>query len=133
MAAITSPDYPGERLVVCRNPDLARERARKRQDLLAATEKDSPPSRPRSGAPASRCAARPRLRSGRRPRQKPVSATEFPATRENNREFCGFRRLRAQIDVRPARKFSDLQRNSLRNRTGNFSRHIRENFSSNRE
>ena len=40
MAAITSPDYPGERLVVCRNPDLARERARKRQDLLAATEKD---------------------------------------------------------------------------------------------
>jgi hypothetical protein len=40
MAAITSPDYPGERLIVCRNPDLARERARKRQDLLAATEKD---------------------------------------------------------------------------------------------
>jgi hypothetical protein len=26
MAAITSPDYPGERLIVCRNPDLARER-----------------------------------------------------------------------------------------------------------
>src|SRR4249920_1662295 len=40
MAAITSPDYPGERLIVCRNPDLARERARKRQDLLAAIEKD---------------------------------------------------------------------------------------------
>jgi len=40
MAAITSPDYPGERLVVCRNPDLARERTRKRQDLLAATERD---------------------------------------------------------------------------------------------
>jgi hypothetical protein len=38
MAAITSPDYPGERLIVCRNPDLARERTRKRQDLLAATE-----------------------------------------------------------------------------------------------
>ena len=37
MAAITSPDYPGERLIVCRNPDLARERARKREDLLAAT------------------------------------------------------------------------------------------------
>src|SRR5208282_2765275 len=28
MAAITSPDFPGERLIVCRNPDLARERAR---------------------------------------------------------------------------------------------------------
>jgi hypothetical protein len=40
MAAITSPDYPGERLIVCRNPDLARERARKRQELLAATEED---------------------------------------------------------------------------------------------
>ena len=40
MAAITSPDYPGERLIVCRNRDLARERARKREDLLAATEKD---------------------------------------------------------------------------------------------
>jgi hypothetical protein len=40
MAAITSPDYPAERLIVCRNPDLARERARKRQELLAATEKD---------------------------------------------------------------------------------------------
>ena len=40
MAAITSPDYPGERLIVCRNPDLARKRARKREDLLAATEKD---------------------------------------------------------------------------------------------
>jgi hypothetical protein len=40
MAAITSPDFPGERLIVCRNPDLARERARKRGDLLAATERD---------------------------------------------------------------------------------------------
>ena len=40
MAEITSPDYPGERLVVCRNPLLAAERARKRDDLLVATEKD---------------------------------------------------------------------------------------------
>jgi len=40
MAAITSPDYPGQRLIVCRNPDLARERTRKREDLLAATEAD---------------------------------------------------------------------------------------------
>src|SRR5512147_404800 len=39
MAAITSPDYPDERLIVCRNPDLARERRRKREALLAATEK----------------------------------------------------------------------------------------------
>jgi hypothetical protein len=40
MASITAPDFPGERLVVCRNPDLAAERTRKRQDLLAATERD---------------------------------------------------------------------------------------------
>jgi hypothetical protein len=40
MASITSPDFPGERLIVCRNPDLAAERTRKRQDLLAATERD---------------------------------------------------------------------------------------------
>lgn len=38
LAEIDHPDYPGERLVVCRNPALAAERARKRQDLLAATE-----------------------------------------------------------------------------------------------
>ena len=35
---ITHPDYPGERLVCCRNPLLATERARKREALLAATE-----------------------------------------------------------------------------------------------
>jgi transposase len=40
VASITSPEFPGERLVVCRNPDLAAERARKREDLLTATEKD---------------------------------------------------------------------------------------------
>ena len=40
IAAVTSPEFPGERLIVCRNPDLARERARKREDLLAATERD---------------------------------------------------------------------------------------------
>jgi Transposase DDE domain len=38
LAEITSPDYPGERLVVCRNPALARQRAAKREDLLQATE-----------------------------------------------------------------------------------------------
>ncbi len=40
MAAITSSDFPGERLIVCRNPALAAERTRKREDLLAATERD---------------------------------------------------------------------------------------------
>jgi Transposase DDE domain len=39
LAEIAHPDYPGERLIACLNPALAAERARKRQDLLAATEK----------------------------------------------------------------------------------------------
>ena len=38
LAEITAPDFPGERLVVCRNPLLAEERTRKREDLLHATE-----------------------------------------------------------------------------------------------
>ena len=40
LVEISSADYPGERLVCCRNPALADERARKRQDLLTATEKE---------------------------------------------------------------------------------------------
>jgi hypothetical protein len=51
LAEITSDDFPGERLVACRNPVLAAERARKREDLLAATEKLLAPilARVRSG------------------------------------------------------------------------------------
>src|ERR1700759_5488320 len=40
MASITAPDFPGERLGVCRNPDLAAERAPKREELLTDTEND---------------------------------------------------------------------------------------------
>ena len=40
LTEITHPDYPGERLVCCRNPALAEQRTRKRDDLLAATEKE---------------------------------------------------------------------------------------------
>jgi hypothetical protein len=39
LAEITSPDFPGERLIACRNPVLAADRARTRSELLAATEK----------------------------------------------------------------------------------------------
>ena len=62
MAAITSPDYPDERLIVRRNPELARERSRKREDLLAATER--PPRRDPAGCrtptSAPRCAGPPK-------------------------------------------------------------------------
>jgi hypothetical protein len=40
LAEITHPDFPGERLVACMNPLLAVERARKREDLLQATERE---------------------------------------------------------------------------------------------
>ena len=40
LAEISSPDYPGERLIACCNPFLAEERARKREELLQATEKE---------------------------------------------------------------------------------------------
>ena len=40
LASVTSADYPGERLIVCRNPELAGARRRKREDLLAATERE---------------------------------------------------------------------------------------------
>jgi transposase len=40
MASITSPDFPGERLIVCRNAELAAKRTHKRQELLDATERD---------------------------------------------------------------------------------------------
>ncbi len=59
-AEITSPDYPGERLVVCKNPLLAEEQGRKRAELLAASAKDlariaaqvQRPRRPLRGAAA---------------------------------------------------------------------------------
>ncbi|MBV9252004.1 MAG: IS1634 family transposase, partial [Acetobacteraceae bacterium] len=40
LAEVSAPEFPDERLMVCRNPLLADERDRKRQELLAATEAD---------------------------------------------------------------------------------------------
>jgi hypothetical protein len=50
LAEISSPEFPGERLVACRNPALAGERARKREALLAATEKLLAPIAARAAA-----------------------------------------------------------------------------------
>jgi len=60
LAEITSEEYPGERLIACRNPRLAEERARKRDELLEATEREldkivaatQRPNRPLRGAAA---------------------------------------------------------------------------------
>src|SRR3979411_1617249 len=43
LVEISAPEFPGERLVCCHNPVLAEQRARKRQELLAATEKELAP------------------------------------------------------------------------------------------
>ena len=47
LAEIESPDYPGERLVVCRNPLVAEDRRRRREELLSATERELAPIRQR--------------------------------------------------------------------------------------
>jgi len=65
LAEITSPDFPGERLVVCRNPLLAAERARKREDLLRATEALLAPIIARVGAGSLRGADKIGLAVGR--------------------------------------------------------------------
>jgi len=59
LAEIQSPDFPEERLVVCRNPLLARSRAHKREELLAAAKADRKRSAPLSFEPRLPCAARP--------------------------------------------------------------------------
>jgi hypothetical protein len=59
LAEITAPDYPGERLVVCRNPLLAEVRARKRRELIDACNC-------RSRAARQTTAARQKTRSGLR-------------------------------------------------------------------
>ena len=50
LAEITSPDFPGERLIACRNPILAADRARTREELLAATDKLLAPITARAAA-----------------------------------------------------------------------------------
>lgn len=50
---ISSPDFPGERLIVCRNPELAKLRVHTRNDLLLATEKELVKSRLALSLPSS--------------------------------------------------------------------------------
>ena len=65
LAEITSEDFPGERLIACRNPVLAADRARTREELLAATEKLLAPLSPGSGPAGSGAPARSGSRSAR--------------------------------------------------------------------
>ena len=93
LAEITSPDFPGERLVACKNPFLEAERARKRESLLAAAEQAWARSPPPAHGPGGRCAARTRspcawtgcsagARSpGTSPSRSPTTASATAATR----------------------------------------------------
>jgi transposase len=67
LAEITSPDFPGERLVACYNPQLAEQRRQKRQDLLAATQAELEALAARVARPADRpeTAAEIGVRAGR--------------------------------------------------------------------
>jgi transposase len=68
LAEITHPDHPGERLIACRNPALAAERARTREDLLRAIEKLLAPIIARVAADTHR--RRHHRRHGRQGRQQ---------------------------------------------------------------
>ena len=79
LAEISAPEmFPGERLIVCRNRELAAERARKREELLAATERELAPH-PGAGPPQALAAAqRRRDRPGGRWRGRTVG--RWPST-----------------------------------------------------
>jgi hypothetical protein len=64
LVEITCADYPGERLVCCHNPALGEQRARKRDELLAATEKDLDTIAAATRRENARCAAKTRSRCG---------------------------------------------------------------------
>ena len=84
LAEISDPAYPGERLVVCRNPLLADERARKRTELLAATEAKLAPIVARVEAGRLRGADRIGLAAGRS-----STATRWPSTSRSTSLMTG--------------------------------------------
>jgi transposase len=118
MAEITSEEYPGERLVVCRNPLLATERQRTRQELLDATEEDlkdiaariARAKRPLRGAALIGRAVEPALARHKVGKHFIVTITDDTCTwvRDEPRiqseaELDGFYVIRAQVpDPQPA-------------------------------
>ena len=102
LAEISSPEFPGERLVACRNPALAEERARKREALLAATEKLLAPIAAQGGArPARR-----RRRNRHQSRRGPEQAQDGQAPPDHHHRYQPHLRTEAGADRRrgPARR-----------------------------
>ncbi len=92
LAEITSEDYPGERLVVCRNPLIAADRARKREELLSATERgleqitERVRGRTLQGAAEIGLAVGPALKQYRVKKHFQVKITDTTFTYERKRE-----------------------------------------------
>jgi len=99
LGEIESADYPGERLVVCRNPLVAAERARKREDLLQATEAALAPIKQRVDARTLSGAAAIALAVGQVINKRKVKK-HFQLVIEDTR--FEYRRKQAQIDEEAA-------------------------------
>ncbi len=82
--------YPGQRLVVCRNPLMAEQRARKRSELLAGTEKD-----------LGEIKRRVQIRSGRITPQELAAAGLVRAYKQLKEAEKGFRSFKGPLEVRP--------------------------------
>ena len=113
MAAITTPDFPGERLIVCRNPDLAAERARKREELLAATERDLARIQAAVGAQAQAAARHGRNRARGRRRARASTRCASTSTSTSPTHSFSFARKTAEIAAEAATDGIYVVRTSL--------------------
>ena len=109
LAEITSPLFPGERLVVCRNPAVAAERARKRAELLAATEAELAQGQGDGRrAPAARCATPTPGKIGSAPARSSTS------TRSQSTSSLRSPTARSPTSARPSRSPGGRARRPLR-------------------
>jgi hypothetical protein len=100
---ITAPDYPGERLIACRNPLLAEERARKRRELIACTEREL--DRIVRATQRQQRPLRGRDRIGSLPKRASMASTSFAPA-------CPGRHSAAKRRCRPARIWRTSSRGS---------------------
>src|SRR4029077_2259030 len=99
LAEISHPDYPGERLIACRNPALAVQRARKRAELLAATAKELARIRDRVASGTLAGAGEIGIAVGKATGKYKVARTFHPTIPDPG---CAFDRDQAAIDAEAA-------------------------------
>ena len=112
MASITSPDFPDERLIVCRNPDLAAKRAHKRQALLEQPNAIWRAFTPLSRANGNRCAALPH-RSGCRRRGRKAQNAQTLRSRHHRYKLTFARKTDASPPRPPPMAFISCAPTSL--------------------